>query len=410
MNGKMVFAYITLAIGLFSACTKRENGAQKTDLRIIIPWVNEELNGFLPVIQEFEAQNPNIKVQYQTAKPEDISTILAVQFQAQKTPADVIDTSFAWYIRQQAKRGHVLDLSDVLNKENFVKGSFSEVSIGKAIYGVPGTGGITVPEYRKSQFAKDGIQAPEEKNDATVKDFLDEVRSASGKEAVLASGGGVGWTFTSIAETWILIFGGKRMHDQLRKGVLSWQSPRVRDIFAQKLLPLIREGYFGEPDEYEALLKSMWNGKYPIFIGDSTDSQTIDPPEDRGVLLFPGQDTVMLWNDYWFTPQYTKHPKAAKKLIKFLATRGQEIQIAHGGRIGTYLNIPSSAYPESERDIFALLQTVQVVPDLDDSIGGKFQSTIWKQLALLWAKPDEKTLDHVLGRLQESSEETLKNK
>ncbi len=408
---KIIVAFCIMALSPAIVCalgSKEGDNSNFVTLKIIIPWVNEELENFLPVLEQFELENPTIKVEYQTAKPEDIATILSVQFASKKTPADVIDIAWAWYIREQGKRGHVLSLADVIRKGDFVKGAFSEVSVGSAMYGVPGVGGITVPEYRKSFFAKHKIKGSQ--SFKSTQAFFDEIRAKTNNKAIIASGGGVGWTFTSIVETWILTFGGRDMHTKLRTGKLAWTDASVRNIFSKELLPLIRNGYFGEPDEYEAQLKAMWNGKHAIFVGDSTDAQIVKPATDRGVFLLPNQDTVMLWNDFWFVPKYTKHPKEAKKLIAFLATKGQEIQVSRGGRIGTYLGIDSSVYPQSEKDIFSLLNTVHVVPDLDDSIGGKFQSTMWDQLALLWAKPNETTLDVVLEKLQSASEETRAKK
>lgn len=202
----------------------------------------------------------------------------------------------------------------------------------------------------------------------------------------------------SILETWILTFGGRELQENLIKGKTLWSESR--EIF-EKLLPLIQQGYFSEPDEYETQLKNMWNGKYGIFIGDSTDSQIVVPANDRGLFLLPGQETLTLWNDFWFIPKYTKFPEQAQRLLQFLSTRGQEIQISNGGRIATNLKISPEAYPASERVVLDLLKNISVTSDLDDTIGGSFQPTLWSQLALLWGDPQESTLDEVLIRLQQ---------
>ncbi len=378
------------------------------NLVIIAPWADAELEPFLPVMEAYEDANPGIKLEYRTGKPEDTATVLAGQFAVQRTPADVIDTSFSWYIREQGAKGHLVDVSSLVKNSDFLPGSLDMVKVDGVPYGAPSVGGVTIPEYRKSFFEKH--QLPNPQNLKTWDDFmalLDKINAIPGVEGAIGSGGGVGWTFTSIIETYILALGGVDMHKGLTDGSIKWTDPKVRSIFADKLLPMIQKGYFGEPDEFDAVIKAMWNGQHGIYIGDSTDNLSLSPAEDRGVFLLPGQKGTLLWDDFWFVPKYSKHKEEAKKLFKFLATEGQAIQIKKGGRIATYSHVPLESYPESEREVFETIKDGTLVPDMDDTIGGKFQSVIWDQLALLWASPDEATLDRVLNEMQKASEETL---
>ena len=47
--------------------------------------------------------------------------------------------------------------------------------------------------------------------------------------------------------------------------------------------------------------------------------------------------------------------------------------------------------------------TIHIVSDLDDAIGGKFQTTFWAQLRLLWVSPTTATMNDVLDALQEQA-------
>ena len=386
-------------------------GAEQITLVIMAPWAAEELEGFKPVMAEFEKQNPDIKLEYRSGKPEDTATILANQFAIKKTPVDVVDTPWQWYIIEQAKKGHVMDVTDAIDPNDFLPGAIDRVKFDDKIYAASSLGGVTTPEYRKSFFKKNGLKDPKD-----VKDWdefialLDEIKKVPGVKGPIGSGGGVGWPFTSVVENWIITFGGPEMHKGLTEGTISWQSPEVKAVFMEKLLPLLQNGYFGEPDEFEAVLNAMWKGDHGIYIGDSTDSMSVSPAEDRGIFLLPGQKGVVFWHDYWFVPKYTKHPEEAKRLFTFLATEGQAIQIRSGGRISTYAKVPPSDYPAPEREVFQAIEGQTVLPDMDDTLGGKFQATIWDQLGLLWANPTEKTLDAVLAELQKASEETLAKK
>jgi multiple sugar transport system substrate-binding protein len=117
-----------------------------------------------------------------------------------------------------------------------------------------------------------------------------------------------------------------------------------------------------------------------------------------------------MWTDYWFIPAYTEHPEEAKKLLAFLATEGQAIQVKGGGRIATYTNVPLTNYPEQEQMIMEVVGKNGIVPDMDDTIGGKFQTVMWDQLKLLWSEPTDATLNSVLDTIESAAKETLSSK
>ncbi len=388
-------------------------GAEEDDngvvtLTIMAPWAEEELEGFRPVMERFEAENPDIRLEYRTGRPEDVATILQGQFAVGETTVDVIDTPWAWYIAEQARAGHIMDVSDLFEEDEFLAGALDRVTVGGKLYGVSSVGGVTTPEFRKSFFEANGLPNPGElESFEAFVDLLGRIEAIDGVDAAIASGGGIGWPFTSVVETFILTFGGAEMHRQLTRGEIAWTDSEVRSILADRLLPLLQQGYFGEPAEFQVAFEQMWNGRTGLFIGDSTDSLMVDTPEDRGVFLLPGQNATVFWYDYWFAPRYTDHPEETRRLLRFLATEGQRIQVERGGRIGTYTGISLDLYPAPEREVFEVIQSAEVVSDMDDTVGGIFQSTIWDQLGLIWSDPSEETLDRVLEEIQAALEETL---
>jgi len=96
---------------------------------------------------------------------------------------------------------------------------------------------------------------------------------------------------------------------------------------------------------------------------------SVDPAEDRGVFLFPGQKGVVFWYSFWFIPKYTKHPEEAKRFFKFLMSEGQVIRVKGGGRLSAYTRISPEDYPAPEREVFKVIKGKEVVPDMDDTIG-----------------------------------------
>jgi len=77
---------------------------------------------------------------------------------------------------------------------------------------------------------------------------------------------------------------------------------------------------------------------------------------------------------------------------------GQTIQVEQGGHIATALGVPLSDYPAVDRGVAQLMNGVQILSDLDDTIGGQFQTNFWSQLQLLWVSPGQ--LDAVLASIQ----------
>jgi multiple sugar transport system substrate-binding protein len=117
-------------------------------------------------------------------------------------------------------------------------------------------------------------------------------------------------------------------------------------------------------------------------------------PNDLGVLALPpetGTETGMVFaGDYFFIPKYTRHRGAAILLFQFLASaEGQTVQVRQGGHIATAEGVPSDAYPAIDRQVADLLVGREVLSDLDDVIGGEFQTNFWSQLQSMWTNPAE---------------------
>jgi multiple sugar transport system substrate-binding protein len=146
------------------------------------------------------------------------------------------------------------------------------------------------------------------------------------------------------------------------------------------------------------VLEKWWNGDYGLFFMGSWIIGMVDDPSDLGVFSLPGTQGLVFAPDYLFIPAYTQNPENAKKLLAFLVTQGQELQVQQGGHLATYLNVPIEAYPEVDRNVAQVLEGKMALPDLDDTIGGEFQSKFWDQLKLLWVRPEQ--VDDVLDTLE----------
>ncbi|TYB92472.1 MAG: carbohydrate ABC transporter substrate-binding protein [Kosmotoga sp.] len=362
-------------------------------ITVIGPWSGAEKDAFMPVLEEFEEQT-GIEVQYQIYRAEDLANLLPAQFSTKRTPGDVI---FMWTSFMQSNTEHIVNLSDIIKPENFRPGALDNVTVNGEIIGIPYTGKVKPGFwYRKSFFKEHGLTEPKTWDEFVA--LLDKISKIEGIKAPIASGNGTGWPLSDVTESFILTFGGPELQKDLIAGEVKWTSESVRKPM-EKLNSLLKAGYFGEPVEWTTVMEQWWNGQYGLYFMGQWLTGMVDDPTDLGVLALPGNEAVVFALDYAFIPKYSKNIDAAKKLIQFLAgPEGQTVQVKQGGHIASANGVPLDAYPPVDREIAELLQGKATVNDLDDSIGGMWQTTFWDQLKLLWVRPER--LESVLDALQ----------
>lgn len=362
-------------------------------ITVIGPWSGAEKDAFMPVLEEFEEQT-GIEVQYQIYRAEDLANLLPAQFATKRAPGDVI---FMWTSFMQSYTEHIVNLSDIIKPVNFRPGALDNVTVNGEIIGIPYTGKVKPGFwYRKSFFKEHGLTEPKTWDEFVA--LLDKISKIEGIKAPVASGNGVGWPLSDVTEHFILTFGGSELQKDLIAGEVKWTSESVRKPL-EKLNSLLKAGYFGEPVEWTTVMEQWWNGQYGLYFMGQWLTGMVNDPTDLGVLALPGNEAVVFALDYAFIPKYSKNIDAAKKLIQFLAgPEGQTVQVKQGGHIASANGVPLDAYPPVDREIAELLQGKATVNDLDDSIGGMWQTTFWDQLKLLWVRPER--LESVLDALQ----------
>ncbi|HDD31046.1 MAG TPA: carbohydrate ABC transporter substrate-binding protein, partial [Thermococcus litoralis] len=231
---------------------------EQITLKVIGPWSGAELDAFMEVIKAFEAQHPNIKVEYKTYRAEDLSTILPLQFESGDTPADVI-AMWGWFIAEMGQKGHLMEFNGVINPDEYVPGILDTVTADGKIYGVPFTAAAKPGFwYRKSFFEKYGLKPPETWDEFVA--LLEKIKQIPGVKAPIVSGDSVGWPLSDVTEHFILTFGGKDLQLKLINGEVKWEDPQVRSIFEQRLVPLLKAGYFSDPIEWTSAVDLWWKG------------------------------------------------------------------------------------------------------------------------------------------------------
>ena len=361
-------------------------------VNVIGPWAGSEKDAFLPVMDLF-TRSTGISYNFTTTRQETLRTTLPVDFQAGRAPADLIFMPSALI---------VTDLTGTIGPSTYQAGALNQVTSGSHIWGGAYTGKVKPGFwYRTSFFHEHGLSAPTTWSEFTT--LLSTIKGISGVTNPIISGDGVGWPLSDVTEHFIATYGGAAMHEALTAKTMNWTDTPVHDVFANYLVPTLSAGDWSEPITWDSPGVSLfWNNTYPLYFMGSWITGMVPDPSDLSVFSLPGgvaNEGIVFAADYFFVPKFAQHPAEAKALAAFLAgSAAQTMQVRQGGHIATAANVPLTAYPSVDARVAGLLGTKTVLPDLDDTIGGTFQTTLWSQLQLLWSDPTQ--LDNVLASIQ----------
>jgi multiple sugar transport system substrate-binding protein len=370
-------------------------------LTVIGPWAGAEMDAFLPVLDSFERLT-GYSVVFKTYRAEDLSTLLPAQFEARRAFGDIIFMGAA-FIRAQVPNGHILDIADLIDTADFSAGAYDPVTVDGKIWGGAYTGKAKPGFwYKNSTFAKHDLLQYVPKPNGTYADFvtlLDRIKQTGAFLSPIVSGDSVGWPLSDVTEHFLITYGGPQLQKNLIAGSVSWTSTQVRDIFATRLVPRLTAGDFSAPIEWTTGVELFDQEKYALNFMGSWITGMVDDPDDLQVFSLPGAEGLVFGADYFFIPAYTQYPEQARELLQYLSSEeGQRVQVAQGGHVAMHKNVPLSAYPAVDMRVAELLTGKEVLLDLDDSIGGEFQTTFWSQLKLLWATPSQ--MDAVLAAIE----------
>lgn len=350
---------------------------------VIGPWSGSEMDAFIPVLEAFKAET-GIDYTYQTYRAEDLANVLPAQFAARKAPADVI---FMWssFITNNTK--NIAELTDVIDRDAYIPGALDNVTTADGkVYGIAYTAKVKPGFwYRKSFFEAHDLEVPSSWEEFVA--LLEKIDSLPGVKNAIASGNGVGWPLSDVTEHFLITFGGPELQKDLIEGNTSWRSYAVRNAMG-KLVYLIERGFFSVPTEWTTILEQWWKGDYGLYFMGQWITGMVEDADDLAVFSLPGNRGMVFSIDYAFVPEFATNKAEALELVKFLAgEKGQSIQVAQGGHIAT-VEVAMDNYPAVDMEIAKLTEGVQTLNDLDDSIGGLWQTAFWDQLKLIWVRPE----------------------
>jgi len=388
---KKIVLLLVVAL-LLSACAQEVIvEVDKSPLTVTIPWTGDAMELFLPVVEAFEAES-GIDVLVVPYKTEDLGPLLPAQFMAEEPMADVFIMSWSWWIEQNVE--HLESLSDVAAGVDWLG---NPVVVDGETYGIPTylwvKGGFW---YRQSVFDANGLEVPETWDEFNA--LMDALKEVDGIENPLSSPDG--YPLADIVEHFLAAVGGPEMVQGIMDGTVKWTDAQVRAVFTDYLIPLLENGSFSDPVERHAAADLWWEGDYALHYYGNWIAEDVDDPNDLRILPVPGTTSIVSGTDWMFVPKYTDRIDDAKAFIEFvISADGMQARLEQGGRLSSRTDIPLDIYPTQEKLLAETVKDFVVLPDLDDTIGGEWQTTFWDQIALLWV--DTSTLDDVLATLQE---------
>jgi multiple sugar transport system substrate-binding protein len=376
----------------------------KPTLTVYALWGGSEQENFLQVLGNF-TENTGINVTYVEFTTEDLLISVPLQLQSPPYDVDVIIAPWPYWISDNSP--YLTPVNDVVTESEFPTNIISPVKdengdLWAAPFKLSGKPGFW---YRKSFFADNGLSVPTT-YDEFKNTLLPAIQAISGVEEAIASGDTVGWPLSDTTEGFIIGLGGAQLQLDLETGpsVVNWTDTEVVSVF-EELTGLLEDGYFSTPAEWEPQIAKLWDGKYGLYWqgGFITTLPEVLNVTDLDFFGFPGTDGVVGAVDYAVVTKEAPHGNEAKQLVEYLAgAEAQEIMVGQGGFLATNTGVPSSAYTAIDKKVVDFMgqSGITIVPDLDDTIGGQWQTTFWDQLKLLWTDPSTSTMNSVLDALE----------
>ena len=380
--------------------------APQTNLTVYALWSGTEQYNFQQVLGNFTA-NTGIDVTYVSQTTQNMLITVPQQLSAPPYDVDIVIVPWPNWISDNS--AYLTPVTDLITASQFPTNIVTPVATDGTLWAAPfklsGKPGFW---YRPSFFEANNLNVPTT-YDEFKNTLLPAIQAIPGVEAAIASGvdaNGYGWPLSDVTEAFIIGLGGYQLQLDLETGpsVRNWTDTQVTTVF-DELTGLLEAGYFSAPAEWTGQIAKLWSGAYGLFFEGNfvTAQPQVEDTSDITFFPFPETNGVSGSVDYAVLTKEAPHMDQAKQLITYLASAdAQEILVRQGGALATNTGVPAAAYTASDKKVVDFMGQagVTIVPDLDDTIGGQWQTTFWDQLKLLFTDPSASTQTSVLDALQ----------
>lgn len=280
------------------------------------------------LIEAFEAENPNIKVNYQVVKNTD-EFLQAQQVRLLSgTDIDVTSVrpeSMADYV----EAGYLLDLTGADYLDNYMESTLGNATIDGKVYGVPGAINLIGVYYNKDMFEEYGIKVP-----TNWDEFIAAMEAFKAQGIYsLASGYKDGWPTEFDVYNFFhdLMIRDPDIFKKVNSGEVKYTDEIFLDTF-RKIDEFYKAGYI-LPDCLSltgADIDPLFIGQQiPMVINGEWGAATYDAVDlefELGLLPLYVESTQDLYaattvGNYECGVASTKHPEEVKKFLEFMSTQ-----------------------------------------------------------------------------------------
>ncbi len=277
-KGLALFLTLLLCFTVFSACSnsggtsggadqngqpkdqsKQQDGSKET---VELQWITHTPNSpedeeyMRKMIQDFESQNPGIKIKWMPNKDPDLLT--KQQLAAGGGP-DIIMTDGPTTLKQFAASGYLVDLTKYAEqygwKDRFFDWAYDSVIHDGKLMGVPGAFETLVVYYNQDMFEKNGWNIP-----GSYQELVDLCKKISGQNIIPIAFGSS--DFKAANEWWLSeAFNatlGPEQFKKVLKGEVPWNDPAMADA-VNKLKDLWQNGYINKKQSHAITITDAWN-------------------------------------------------------------------------------------------------------------------------------------------------------
>ncbi|MFD2212311.1 ABC transporter substrate-binding protein [Metabacillus endolithicus] len=371
--GMAMLIFVLLLTGCSNSSSGEAEG--KTVLKFLHKWPQPEYAPYFEeVVKEFEAQNPDIKIDMEAIADEPIKDKLRVILGGNEVP----DIMFSWsgeFARKFVRAGAALDLTPYLEedtawKDSFIPASLQPFSSDDKNYGIPLRFNGKFFVYNKEIFDKYNLQAPQ-----TWDEFMNVLETLKqGGETPIILGNESPWA----AIHYLTGLNQKMVAQDVRMNDYNPRSGEFTDPGYVKAMEMFAElnqkGYLMDnvnSSSHDMAKQYFFTGEGGIMYVELEEFQNVEDSlsANWGFFQMPAisegkgnQNYITGAPDGFIVSSKTEHPEEAIKFLKFLTSKENAIKLAE--QIGWPSPIDGATNPDT-----ALQQVVEGVDTMKQAEG-----------------------------------------
>ena len=328
-------------------------------------------------VPDFTART-GVQVELNTVNHEDFKQAIRT-YLASGDPPDVLTWFAGNRMRFFVERELVMPVTDVYQAEgweNAYPQGVLAVSRGadNEYYFVPSNYYGWAIYYRPSLFQQAGIEAPPQ----TFEELLTMVETLKGAGLTpFTLGTKAPWPAAAWFDYLNMRTNGPEFHVQLTDGQAAYNSPEVKETFANWRRLLDAGAFIEQPEalEWQDALTPMLQGEAAMYLmgGFITDSMTAEQEQDLDFFSFPkiadvpvGEDAP---TDGYFVAANARNVEEAKQFLAFVGGREHQEAAARDpelARIAVNTQVPLDIYPPLVQKQVQMLQAADYVAQFYD--------------------------------------------